>query len=93
MQDFWRAKARAKKKGATQFMSVEEWESIKASHSCHWCGMGLHLSFTHTDHVIPLCEGGQNTVENVVMSCANCNLKREWERKTIYQEQHLTERN
>lgn len=84
LHDFWRARTRARRRGATQFMSLEEWETLRSSKLCHWCGLELHPSFSHVDHVIPLCEGGQHTVENVVLSCANCNMRREWERKTIH---------
>lgn len=78
---FQRARSRAKRDGATEFMSWEEWQDLRSATTCHWCGMGLHQSYTHIDHVRPLCWGGQHNRDNVVMACANCNLKREWERK------------
>ena len=81
--DFWRAKACAKRRGATLFMSREEWDALRRQKTCHWCALELHPSFTHIDHVVPLCEGGQHTAENVVLACANCNMRREWERKTV----------
>ena len=84
LNDFWRARTRARRRGATQFMSLEEWETLRSSKSCHWCGLELHPSFSHMDHVVPLSEGGQHTVENVVLACANCNMRRDWERKTIH---------
>lgn len=84
LNDFWRGRASARRRGATQCMSLEEWETLRSSKSCHWCGLELHVSFTNVDHVVPLAEGGQHTVENVVLSCANCNVRREWERKTIH---------
>lgn len=71
----------ARKRGATEFMSKEEWAALIQQKHCHWCGMELHLSFTHADHVRPLVWGGQHTADNVVLSCANCNQRREWERK------------
>lgn len=80
--DYWRVKACAKKRGATQFCTEEEWAELRKGNTCSWCGGGLHPSFTHVDHVIPLCEGGQHTRNNLVLSCANCNMRREWERKT-----------
>lgn len=87
--DYWRSKSCAKRRGATQFMALEEWETIRRIKQCHWCGVDLHPSFTHMDHVVPLCEGGQHTVENVVAACANCNMKREWERKVVYQAENV----
>src|SRR5262249_37448625 len=80
--DFSRARTRARKAGATEFMSFEEWTTFRASTQCHWCGLDLHISFRTIDHVRPLVYGGQHTVDNVVASCWNCNMRREWERKT-----------
>lgn len=79
--DYGRAKSSAKKRGATQFCTKEEWVELRKGTACAWCEGGLHPSFTHVDHVIPLCEGGQHTIDNLVLSCANCNARREWERK------------
>jgi len=78
-----RAATRARRQGATEFLSLEEWIDLRVSTTaCHWCGLTLHASFTNIDHVRPLIWGGQHTRENLVLACANCNLSREWERKT-----------
>jgi len=79
--DFHHAQTRARKAGATAFLSFEEWLVLRANKNCHWCECELHPSFRNVDHVQPLAFGGQHTAENVVMSCANCNQRREWERK------------
>lgn len=83
--DFSRARSRAKRCGATEFMSRAEWTAMRSTTVCHWCNCSLHPSFTTVDHIIPLVEGGQHTFANVVQTCWNCNLKRDWIRKTKYQ--------
>lgn len=30
----------------------------------------------HVDHVIPVCKGGSNQIENLVPSCPQCNMKK-----------------
>lgn len=39
---------------------------------CFWCGTETGSSY-HVDHVIPLARGGDNTIENIVVSCPTCN--------------------
>jgi 5-methylcytosine-specific restriction endonuclease McrA len=46
---------------------------------CFYCGELLYSSFDnviHVDHKIPVSRGGSNTIENIVISCASCNLKK-----------------
>jgi HNH endonuclease len=76
---------RARRLGATEFLSFDEWRALKSATVCHWCNFALHPSFTHVDHVRPLAWGGQHTRDNLVMSCANCNVRRAWEMQTKYQ--------
>lgn len=48
---------------------------------CHYCGCDMHLSFADkfkpeyatVDHIIPRCQGGTKSSDNVVASCARCN--------------------
>lgn len=37
---------------------------------------GSGTDVMHFDHVIPLCAGGKNTAENIVISCQKCNLSK-----------------
>ena len=41
---------------------------------CYWCTQ--KLSKYHVDHVIPLCHGGSNGRENIVVACPSCNLSK-----------------
>ena len=77
-----RSITRARKAGVTQFLSFDEWKVLRNDRACHWCGMGLHPSFRHIDHVTPLSRGGQHSADNLVASCANCNMRRMWEQRT-----------
>jgi 5-methylcytosine-specific restriction endonuclease McrA len=46
---------------------------------CFYCGELLYVSFdreVHVDHMIPLSRGGSNSIENIVLSCATCNLEK-----------------
>jgi len=42
-------------------------------HRCQYCGSDHRLT---VDHVIPRSKGGDHTWENVVTSCAPCNLRK-----------------
>jgi len=39
---------------------------------CYWCGVKVGKKY-HVDHVTPLCKGGSNGPENIVVSCTHCN--------------------
>jgi len=80
---FWGSCHRAKKAGAVVTLTHDEWRAINAETECHWCGLALHESFRNIDHLVPLVEGGEHSKSNLVSACANCNMRREWERKTF----------
>ena len=80
---FWGSCHRAKKAGAVVTLTHDEWRAINAETECHWCGLALHESFRNIDHIVPLVEGGEHSKSNLVSACANCNMRREWERKTF----------
>lgn len=42
---------------------------------CWWCGCELNGEY-HLDHRIPLNKGGSNKPNNIVCSCAKCNLSK-----------------
>lgn len=44
--------------------------------TCQYCGKNLPRTELNLDHVMPRCEGGKTTWENVVCSCVPCNLKK-----------------
>ena len=44
--------------------------------NCYWCNTKLNKKNTHLDHFIPLSKGGLHTIDNLVLSCSCCNLKK-----------------
>ena len=50
--------------------------SKKDGHSfkCKYCEKPL--TEYHVDHVVPLCKGGDNSKENLVIACPKCNLSK-----------------
>jgi len=74
--------SRAKKRGARITLTLAEWQEVYFGTECHWCGGALHRSFTHVDHIVPLADGGEHSRSNLVTACANCNMRRKWERHT-----------
>lgn len=61
-------------------LTAQEWLDILKQHNfkCVYCGRDLFDLFTRPerDHVIPISRGGNNTKENVVPACRNCNAKK-----------------
>lgn len=46
----------------------------KTEGHCYWCGKKLKESFDTTiDHLLQLCMGGNNDIQNLVPSCRSCN--------------------
>ncbi len=44
--------------------------------TCQYCGDGFPTHDLTFDHVVPRSKGGKTTWENVVTSCATCNLRK-----------------
>lgn len=42
--------------------------------TCMYCGGKPPAVVLHVDHIVPVCKGGTNGTENLVTSCAKCNL-------------------
>ena len=49
---------------------------VKSYKNCYWCKCKLNKKNTHIDHYIPLSKGGEHTIDNLVTSCAECNLRK-----------------
>lgn len=54
------------------------WSEIRAQwqNQCAYCGAELGDAPIHREHVYPLHRGGQNTADNIVPSCAQCNISK-----------------
>ena len=44
------------------------------SFTCQYCGAMAPDSVLHCGHIIPVKEGGDNSIQNLVTACAACNL-------------------
>lgn len=41
---------------------------------CYWCNQSIATKKVHVDHITPLGRGGGHEVDNLCVSCPNCNL-------------------
>lgn len=48
---------------------------IENSKNCYWCDKELNGIY-HIDHYIPIAKGGNHSIENLVISCPSCNLRK-----------------
>ncbi|GAA0696228.1 HNH endonuclease signature motif containing protein [Dyella marensis] len=44
------------------------------SFACQYCGAHPPETVLHVDHIVPVADGGQNDMDNLVTSCDTCNL-------------------
>lgn len=49
---------------------------IKNARNCYWCNCNLEDVKIHIDHYVPLSKGGEHTLNNLVISCDACNMKK-----------------
>jgi 5-methylcytosine-specific restriction endonuclease McrA len=54
---------------------VARWRS-KSVVACYWCGGRQAGSMCHVDHIVPLSMGGKHSIENLAISCPDCNIKK-----------------
>jgi 5-methylcytosine-specific restriction endonuclease McrA len=68
------ARCRARKTSAEGGFTAEDWAAIRARQKgrCFDCGQESKLT---VGHLIPLCCGGSNAVENLVGQCCHCNSR------------------
>lgn len=52
----------------------EIWD--KCNGRCWYCGKKLHPFFFHFDHVEAYSTGGEDTTDNLVLSCITCNISK-----------------
>jgi len=46
-------------------------------HTCQYCGKYFAAKDLTLDHVVPLCQRGQDTWENLVAACRHCNRRKD----------------
>lgn len=67
------------------FHTKEEWQGVldKYEHKCLNCGLTDQQTILTRDHVIPLSEGGSDTIDNIQPLCIYCN-SRKWTKSVDY---------
>lgn len=64
------------------------WE--EATGHCIYCGRPVKMEEMEIDHIVPLCQGGDNSFENKVCSCPRCNAAKAGMLLEDYVEKHMT---
>lgn len=68
------AKRRSFLKSGVSGPELRDWVS-KQEKVCYWCSKKCAINF-HLDHYTPLSKGGPHQVNNLVIACSACNLKK-----------------
>ena len=58
---------------------IAEWEKgwrTAKSVTCYWCRVQVAGPLAHMDHVQPLTKGGSHAIDNLCISCQNCNHRK-----------------
>ena len=87
--------ARKRQRRAVQLRALGKWnitedEHVKVLHRgqkgcCFYCDVKYGSMF-HREHKTPLSRGGLHTPENIVLSCATCNLRKGTKTEEEYRE-------
>ena len=73
------SKRRARIRGIINTLTAQEWLDIleQYNYACVYCRIEFNCeNLPERDHVIPISKGGNNTKENVVPACRNCNARK-----------------
>lgn len=57
------------------WMWIKSWKS-KQRVRCFWCLKKVESKTCHSDHIIPLKKNGQHSIENLCISCGDCNRRK-----------------
>ena len=60
-----------KRKGISKKLRFEIFK--RDQFTCQYCGNTPPAVILHVDHIIPVADGGQNDVDNLITSCQPCN--------------------
>lgn len=71
---------RALKRKAKGTHTVEDLHQqlLRQKSRCYYCKikLGKGRGAWHADHIVPLSRGGSNSIDNIVITCPTCNLKK-----------------
>ena len=57
-----------------------------SNNKCFWCDCDIPKGELHIDHIYPLAKGGEHNINNLVVACCTCNLKKSWKDPNIFLE-------
>lgn len=72
------ASRRARRYGVANCLTTAEWRQIleESEGHCFYCHTFTDVLVMTLEHAIPLSRGGENTRENVVAACPDCNFRK-----------------
>jgi hypothetical protein len=72
---FYQQKRRVRKLGNGGFHTVGQWETLKSQYNwaCLMCKTQEPKIKLTEDHIVPICKGGTDNIENIQPLCAKCN--------------------
>ena len=70
----YKARRRQMEDGGDRSSIIMAWERA-APKFCHWCKSKCEYNY-HVDHYQPLSKGGKHVVDNLVIACPTCNLRK-----------------
>lgn len=79
-----RRRNRIKKNGGSH--TKKEWDDlvIKFDNKCAYCGISgeeTPLGHLTKDHIIEICMGGPDSIDNIMPLCNRCNIMKEMKRR------------
>lgn len=76
------AKRRSWTKSGVGAAELAQWTAEQPKR-CYWCGCGCKRNY-HVDHYVPLSQGGSHTIDNLVIACGPCNLRKNAKDPLVY---------
>ncbi len=69
---------KAKRRSAKGFHTGSEILELynKQKGVCFYCDCNLEITGYHADHFIPIAKGGTNWIDNIVIACPSCNIRK-----------------
>lgn len=83
-------RARKKKSVSGNLQLIKQWEQAwrdKPIVVCYWCLGNCNPEDCHTDHIIAFKHNGLHTIENLCISCAPCNMRKQGKSLKVWNSQ------